>query len=579
MAERIISEANLSAIENNLQTIHENIAVLNSNINEVDNHVDTVEGELAQLTVDFHQFVQAQNLANRAQTAETRLVKIRQEQTNRFGHYELIRRTTTGILQATDLGIVRQDVIQNATEELMLSTPGYWLAPCLVALSAWITDQQELAQKALKEAIKRDDEKTSLFFSLLCRRADRKLACIKWVQRYLAGQDEENLDRKAILVLSAYANGLWGNDAEGKVIHQIQQWLQDLTTKPGFVEQQSSQWKEAIFLHRRPLADADYTYLKRYTSNWPVLESVMQGAELHANLYDYFEKIFEQKGSNASLTEQLDEILMSLVSDFDDEELPLRKKEKLEQLVIDFQGDEKTAQQHMQVEKTAFETHKDFTQLLTDASMNPETSHADAATQKFAIALSRDWIVNAYNDVIAENRSKIPHEISLQIDNFLDTTVDGTNEEDILRRFSELIDREKQNILATAEMSSMDIASKYIGIGLMIFGVILLVTGMFFYGIVAGIVGYFTHKHYRNKKAAWESAKQHAEQLEDKRTNGSQIIRASLAEVVDYRRIFAEKDKESQKVVDFLQQLQPDQFVNRLAGESKRIVLQPNGEA
>ncbi len=579
MAERIISEANLSAIERNLQTIHEHIAVLNGNINQVDNHVDTVEGELTKLTSDFHQFVQAQNLANRAQTAETRLVKIRQELTNRFGHYDLIRRTTTGILQATDLGIVRQEVIQNATEELMLSTPGYWLAPCLVALSAWITDQQELAQKALKEAIKRDDEKTSLFFSLLCRRADRKMACIKWVQRYLAGQDEENLDRKAILVLSAYANGLWGNDAEGKVIHQIQQWMQELTAKPGFVEQQSEQWKEAIFLHRRSLTDADYTYLKKYSSDWPVLESVMQGAELHAELYDYFEKIFAQQGSEDSLIEQLDGILLSLVTDFDDEELPLRQKEKLEQLVIDFQGDEKTAQQHMQVEQTAFDTHKDFTQLLTDASMNPETSHADAATQKFSIALSRDWIVNAYNDVVAENRSKIPHEISLQVDNFLGTTVDGGNEEDMLRTFSELIDREKQKILAPAEMSSIDIASRFIGFGLLGFGVVLLCTGLIFYGIITGFSGYMVYRHYSNKKAAWESARQRAEQLEDKRLNGSQILRASLAEVVDYRRIFAEKDKESKKVIDFLQQLQPDQFVNRMAGESRRIVLQPNGEA
>lgn len=66
--------------------------------------------------------------------AETRLVKIRQELEKKYGHYDIVRRTTTGILQADDIGIVKKDTISNATEELMISTPGYWLAPCLVAL-------------------------------------------------------------------------------------------------------------------------------------------------------------------------------------------------------------------------------------------------------------------------------------------------------------------------------------------------------------------------------------------------------------------------------------------------------------
>ena len=97
----------------------------------------------------------------------------------------------------------------------MISTPGYWLAPCLVALAAWINDQPELAEKAIKEGIKRNDEKTSLFFALICRRADRKEACLKWTQRYLANQDEENLDRKTIIVLDAFASGLFGADTDG----------------------------------------------------------------------------------------------------------------------------------------------------------------------------------------------------------------------------------------------------------------------------------------------------------------------------------------------------------------------------
>lgn len=58
--------------------------------------------------------------------------------------------------------------------------------------------------------------------------------------------------------------------------------------------------------------------------------------------------------------------------------------------------------------KSAFDEYKDFTQILTDAAMKPETSHASVSTQKLAIALSKDWILDAYNDIIAQNRMKIP---------------------------------------------------------------------------------------------------------------------------------------------------------------------------
>lgn len=130
----------------------------------------------------------------------------------------------------------------------MISTPGYWLAPCLVALAAWINDQQELAERALKEGLKRNDEKTSLFFALICRRADRKSASLKWTQRYLANQDEENLDRETVIILDAFASGLLGADSEGVISKQMNEWLDHLADKLGFVEQQTKQWSDAIML-------------------------------------------------------------------------------------------------------------------------------------------------------------------------------------------------------------------------------------------------------------------------------------------------------------------------------------------
>ena len=58
--------------------------------------------------------------------------------------------------------------------------------------------------------------------------------------------------------------------------------------------------------------------------------------------------------------------------------------------------------------KSVYDDYRDFMQLLTDASMNPEESKSSVATQKFATALSRNNIVTAFNDVVAQNRMNVP---------------------------------------------------------------------------------------------------------------------------------------------------------------------------
>ena len=572
MAERVIQQADLRAIENNLGAIHGDLQTIDSSVGTVNDNVKVVYDEIGTLAKEFHDFVNIQQRANRLGQAETRLVKIRQELDKKYGHYDVVRRTTTGILQADDLGIVKKDTISTATEELMIETPNYWLAPCLVALAAWINDQPELAEKAVREGIKRNDEKTSLFFALICRRADRKNACLKWTQRYLANQDEENLDRKAIIILDAFASGLLGADSEGVISRQLTEWLENLADKPGFVEQQTKQWSDAINLKRKPIDDSSYVYLKKYSHTWPVLQDILEGANLHAEILSYFTAIFEQEASSASVKAQLDEILTTLVSDFDDEELPLRKEEKFEQFVVDFGGDENRARQNMQVEQTAFETHKDFTQLLTDAAMKPESSHSSVSTQKFAIALSRDWVSNAYNDITAQNRMKIPNEIEINVDTFNDKTTDGQNEGELLAKFGTLVDSEKAKALAQCVLSGFDNFCLYGGGTIAVIGVAMLFMGNGFLGLIAAIAGISMNiKHYYKKKKIEANRENIEQKFEEKRKKGTEIIRATLAEVVDFRSEFAEKDADSQKVVDFLEQITPEQYVRKLADSNRRI--------
>lgn len=580
MADYSISSANLNAIEKNLSSISNKIGALNDSIGVLDSHVDNVNDnvkvvfdEVGALARDFRDFVQLQVRANAKSNSQQRLIQIKQEMETRFGHYDIVRRTATGILQADDLGIVKKETISNATEELMISTPGYWLAPCLVALAAWINDQPKLAEKALREGIKRNDEKTSLFWALICRRADRKPAALKWTQRYLENQDEENLDRKTVIILDAFASGLLGSDSEGVVSKQMGEWLEHLADKPGFVEQQTQQWSDAINLKKKPLQSDGYTYLRKYSRSWPALQDIMEGAMLHDEILNYFTSIFEQEASTDSLKAQLDEILNSLVTEYDDEEIPLRKEEKYNQFVVEFDGDEELARQYMNVEQTAFEEHKDFTQLLTDAAMKPESSNASVSTQKFAIALTKEWISNAYNDIIATNRSKIPHEIAINVDTFNDKTADGQNETDLVNRFSALVDTEESNALAHCTLSGFEKFCLWGGIAIGVIGLIMLIASPLL-GLIAIVASIgMIIKHFSKKKRVNANRQSISTQFAQKRTNGIQIIRATLAEVVDFRAEFAKKDGESQKVIDFLDQISPEQYVRKLSDSNRKIFV------
>ncbi len=567
-----ISWADLRAIENNLNAIHRNLDVLNSDLGTVNDNVATVYKELGALAEEFHDFVSVQVRANRLGQAETRLVKIRQELEKRFGHYDLVRRTTTGILQADDIGLVKKETISNATEEMMISTPGYWLAPCLVALAAWINDQPELADKALREAIKRNDEKTSLFWALVCRRANRKQASLKWTQRYLENQDEANLNRNTVIILDAYASGLLGADSEGVISRQMDEWLDHLEDQPGFVDQQTKQWSEAINQKRKPLPDGIYPYLRKYSKTWPQLADILEGAYLHADILSYFVTIFEQEGSTAAIRAQLDDILTSLVTDFDDEELPLRKEEKFEQFIVDFGGDERRASQNMQIEQTAFEEKKDFTQLLTDAAMKPQSSHASVSTQKFAIALSRDWITNAYNDVVARNRMKVPQFISVDLENFHAQTQGGENEPQIIADFHAQVEKEKIEALSKVKLSMFDQFCLFGGIAIAVLGLILILTHHVILGAIAIIAGAgLVISHFSKKKNVDTTRKNIEEGFRKKHADGEQILHALIAEIVDFRREFYGRDKESAKVLDFLGQISPDQYVRKLSESNRRI--------
>ena len=573
MSDTIYIEPDLSYLEDRLDALGDFVGAAHSEIHAVGRSVDDLRGDVETLTQDFHAYAAKQERTNRIQLAEIRLVKLRQEIDHRFGHYAEIRRMTRGILEANDLAVVRQDTLRAAAEELMLRAPGYWLAPALVALAAWISDEEEVANRACAEALHRDDERTSLFFALVCRRFGRKEASLHWLQRYFAGLDGGALDRKAAIVIDAYVSGLLGRDADGLIRRRIDGWIDRFSRVYSFAAAQEKRWYEAMkAMCPAPPAEGSFPYLRVHTdrSVSEALEHTLSCARLYEKLSTHFQQIVTQTAPPRTLKQQLDSILERLVADFDAAEKPLHMESILEKLVIHEGGREDRARSILAEKVKAFDERRDFMQLLSDAVMHPQEMQASPALQKMALALGRDSILSAFRDIVAENRAAIPQTIKFRILAFDNETEGGSNEEKLLRLFVTWNDVQRMIRMRPYELSSQEKLFRWIWLLPVLLG---LYGGEVYWtalGIAAGAVIF--NAYIKAKKRMDSIHARITEEYQKQEEEGTQMLRGVIAEIVDYRTEIARLDAESEKVIDFLQGLNPAQFRTSADG-SRRVQI------
>lgn len=566
--ERIIEKADLSFILGALHGLEGDIGTVAGQVEVVGSNLVQTRSELLRLEQAFAEFVAADLKAKELALAETRQVKIRQELETEFGYYGVVRRQATGILQAADVQLVRTETLRTATEELMLSAPRYWLAPALVALASWLGDNVELAKRALAEAIRRDDEKTSLFFALIARRAGRTEANRVWLDRYFGLQNPYSLDRQTVVMVDAMANGVFGADVGMHCSKRITAWIDELSQQAGFVEVQRRQWSDAL-RSKTPIQNhgSKYPKLKAFSPTWPRINDAINGVAMHEVVYGHFDSIFKGEiHAPPSMLTAVDDLLTKLVTRFDDEELPLRRQEERCRLIIEEGGDKDAATKRYDLQSSALEEHVDFTQLLTNAAMHPETSHATRATQRFAIAHSRDWIVDAHSDVTAKIRIAVPTEVDFTIEDWKGQTKNGDNETELLAGLKASI-AARENV----ELSQVKLSGKY-WIGL-VCGVVLVfmafTSGIFFLLLGAASLTWFALA-YRQIEKKRSSVKERFARL---LVQSNQVLRACLAEVVELRRDLAKRDAVAQEVTTLLERITPEQHVLSSHDDVRRVMV------
>lgn len=424
----------VSRLEHKIDSLAESTSRLSSMVGETNNAVKAANENIRLLYEKFNEMMNDQKKQAALQQASTELVRVRQELENNYGNYKVIRETMLGVLQATDLALVKKATISRVSEELMLSTPKYWLAPCLVAVSAWIGNDRDLAQRAIAEAVKRDEERTAITMALICRRNNRIQTCYEWLSIYFSHQDSAQFSEGSFAYIDAYVNGIFGPDEKHMCDDYVAKWMNELRGNSSNLEtSQETIWKE---------------YCGRFSLDIAALYPDLNGTVLeYNNINAYVGRILSVDSiadkisgiNNAyidqnSLKAKIDKSLIQLISRYNEDEEPLRKEEEYLKAVKYFEGDKEAAKQSIiRMERE----RQQKTLNLVEQMSNVITTDKDVAPsqKKTAVSFLSSYIRKGFKTYITEKKEAFPNQITLNIDGWTGVSHDGSNERQLCADF------------------------------------------------------------------------------------------------------------------------------------------------
>ncbi|MCF6389347.1 hypothetical protein L2K20_20425 [Mycobacterium sp. MBM] len=404
------------SISGQLGRLDSKVEGVQGEIGRVSTDIQTTRSELLELREEFQRFVnQAERTAN-IQRSETVIGNLEAELDREYGHYNQVRRTTVGTLQAFDIGNVTDKTVQQVSEELMIQTPRYWLAPALVGLAAWSRDNEELAHRSIEEAFNRDPKKTSLFFALVLRRQARTEAAARWLRHYIQALDPRALTREFVVILEAASQEAFGPIGRQLIGEQLAKWNVMLRDDRNVVEAQIAAWSGDLDIHRATVNDGEYPHLSRISPHWPQFKDLLERASTHGFTAEKYLAIREEPTLlGGSVQDRLDDILELLVKEYDEEELPLKRQVVFHQAVIDNGGDMDRAKAAADEINVALEESLDAVSLQTQTAIRREMYGVSVSAQKIAIGGSRDDFRAAVHRYSADYRSRFLDNVDISL--------------------------------------------------------------------------------------------------------------------------------------------------------------------
>ena len=405
---------------NNLdQTINSFKSRVDVKVNDVSTSTANIQATTNRIYENIERFKNDLMHGEESQIAHENILRIDQIIKEQFSNHIAIRRTVMGVVRDFDINLVRNSTIQELSEELWITSSRYWLSYALIAITAWVNNYPDVAKNALAESGRKDAIKTTLFFCLMNLRFGRMDAAKKWFYEYFRTLDPTMLQQETAILLQSFLNGIFGKDKqlEQEVIELIDEWISIINEN----EKISSE-----------LIDAYETYINNLNApvkfNYAsILQFCVNASEVERSYRDVskFELLLQfvksldvdaELQDDTNYKSRIDAILINLISNYDAEELELKKQQEYYRCIVENNGDVDRAEAQFQAMEDLENNQFNIGKQMMKWAIYDDSDQTNVQVRKFGFQNTKSWFKSAVGKFDAKLQKTVPTEYRLSID-------------------------------------------------------------------------------------------------------------------------------------------------------------------
>ena len=408
-----ISAANLDTIEKNLGSVANALTGVITDVSSVNTQVNNVETKVEGINNELKNLVREVRENSILTNARQSIMYNNDQIEKKFGYFDIVRRMTEGLLDSIEHSNLRKRTLIDLREQLIVNNPNYWLSNALSALSSWVLDDKENTDKEVHNALKKDEIKTSIFFSIINIKLKREEAAINWLKYYLNRLDPNNLSSEFVTVLDLVSCGLYGVEGKNIIINKINEWIKLLSTNVNIINTETYKWLDYITAFENK--NINIPYIQNYSADAQIYKNNIIITSSYENVLNSLQLISKEDNNN----KKVDEILNNLIYEYEDKEKEFQRDNLRNKLILDCNGDTIKAEELFKKQESMYSEKVNLLSLLTNIVMFKNEYKVGNETQKLALSFIKFNILGAYE---VKNSYLTEGNINITMDKF-NTTV------------------------------------------------------------------------------------------------------------------------------------------------------------